>query len=79
MTKEGQFKKRILELNENGMYAETEYSLSTRDVFEILDEGKKEIFKCVPIEELKGLTKDNPELVNVLLKWFGETKKENGE
>jgi len=39
---EGEFKKRILKLNENGMWGENEYSLSAHDIFEIMDEARKE-------------------------------------
>ena len=39
---EGQLKKRILQLNENGMWSKEDYSLSVNDVFEILDEAAKE-------------------------------------
>ena len=39
---EGEIKRRILELNENGMWDENDYSLSAHEVFDILDEAKRE-------------------------------------
>jgi len=78
MSGEGELKKRILELNENGLYSETEYSLSAHDVFEILDDARKEF----PIESWKLHSKstvsyeESAKVIDWFLKWFEKLKVE---
>lgn len=72
---EGEFKNRIrlfLAANTPTGYLEGYGLHQVTDLDRMLDEARKEIFQCIPIEELKGLTKENPELVVALLKWFGD-------
>ena len=72
---EGEFKKQILKLNENGMWGENEYSLSAHNVFEILDEARKDIFSAIHVEEGIDTRRTDIEpakLLSKLEKWFGD-------
>ena len=63
---EGELKKRLEKL------LSPEILRWNPEVLGLVDESRKDIFNSIPIEEIKGLTKDNPELIAKLLKWLGE-------
>ena len=67
---EGEFKKRILKLNENGMWGENDYSLSAHDVFEILDKVRKEFYGI-----MNNSSKGYGDLEEAIVKWFGIEEK----
>jgi len=72
---EGELKKRVrlfLATNMHIGFLESYGLHQVTDLDIMLDEARKDIFNSIPIEEIKGLTKDNPELIAKLLKWFGE-------
>ena len=79
MTKnEGLLKKRILELNENGMWGIDDYSLSAKDVFEILDEMFEE-FPTVEWAQQEYLKRTNQKHISSGLDMAGVDRVLNAE
>lgn len=70
---EGKFKKRILQLNENGIWGMNDYSLSATDVFDVLNEAKREFphWKNY-ISKKDALEQYQSDCWCWFVKWFGD-------
>lgn len=72
MSSTGELKKRIEKAGNAREFLTGQNLVAVPEILILLDEARKEIFNSIPIEEIKGLTKNNPELLAKLLKWFGQ-------